>query len=317
MQLNALSRKSTIVSILLLVAILVAATLRYWFAPFEMETAVGESRGKFIFILLAMVLYFVGALIQGKMLSRSGLCGGHCAFPMPIYALLTCGIFVAPDILTVSIASLCFTVALYLLLRSLHNAEETDSVFFAAVLLGATALFYPPCVVLFVAIPIAVFALALSLRQALLMLIGYFIPLFVASYIVWYGGGGFLDLATKLYEAISTSTMAAVERVPYVSIVFASMALLLIVWGIVYAAIRSTKTFTLTRVRRAFYLFLWVMLLSVTTVALPGRDISACAIIAVPATVLLSFSLDVLPPNFATISYWALLVTFAVHLFVA
>jgi hypothetical protein len=317
MQLSALSRKSTVMSILLLVAILISVTLRYWFAPFEVELANRESSGKFIFVLIAMVLYLVGGLVQGKILSRSGLCGSYCAFPMPIYALLTCGIFVAPDMLATSIASLFFTVALYLLLRSLHTVEETDSVFFASVLLGVAALLYPPCVVLIVAIPVAVFTLALSLRQALLMLIGYFIPLFVASYIIWYGGGGFLDLASKLCSAISTSQMAAVEKIPYVSIVFTSIALFLIVWGVVYAAIRPTKTFTLTRVRRALYLFLWLLLLSATMFAMPGRDLSACAIIAVPATVLLSFALDVLPANLSTISYWTLLITFVVHLFVA
>lgn len=317
MQLNAISRKSAIMAMALLLVMLFAAVVRYWFAPFQMELADSEVRGSFLFVVIALIAYFCSAFIQGKMLLRSELVGSYTTLSMPISALLACGIFVAPNMIEASVASLCFTVALYLLMRSLHAIEEKDSVFFASILLGIMPLLYSPSVVLIAVIPIAIFLLALSLRQSLLMIIGYIVPFFVASYIGWYSGNGFFDMGAQLFSSFITPQMTAIEQVPYVAIVMASLILLLLIWGVIYAAVRPTKTFALTRVRRALYFFLLVLLASLTIIFVPGCNLSVCAIIAAPATILLGFVLDVLPNNASTISYWVLLALFVVHLFVA
>lgn len=317
MQMNAISRKSAVVAVILLVVILTATVLRYWFAPFNMELADNPNHENVWLVIVAVALYFSNAILQGKMLMRAGLSNGQNALPIPIYGLLTCGLFVAPDMIETATASLCFAFALYLLLRSLHNLEETDSVFFASVLLGATALFYPPCVVLAAVIPIAIFALALSLRQSLLMIVGYLIPLFASSYVVWYRGGGFFDVCDRLGSGISTSQMATIEQVPYVAISFVALVAVLLLWGVVHAAIRPVKILMLMRVRRALYFFLFVALSTLAMLLMPACDISVCAIIAVPLTMLLCFVLDILPGGLSTIAYWTLLVLFVVHLFVA
>ena len=317
MQMNAISRKSAVAAIILLVAILSATVLRYWFAPFNVEVADNPAHEKVWLVIIAVLLYFGNAFLQGKMLMRAGLSNSQNTLPIPVFGLLACGVFVAPDMIETSVASLCFAFALYLLLRSLHNLEESDSVFFASVLLGITALLYPPCVVLAAVIPIAIFALALSLRQSLLMIVGYVTPLFVTSYVVWYRGGGFFDVSNKLCSGIATSHMAAVEQVPYVAISLAALVAVLLLWGVVYAAIRPVKILMLMRVRRALYFFLFVALSTMAIFLMPACDLSVCAIIAVPLTMLLCFVLDILPGGPATIAYWALLVLFVVHLFVA
>jgi hypothetical protein len=178
MQLNAITRKSALMAILLLVAILVAVAVRYVVSPFELEVSDCEYRERIISIVLAIFLFLCGGIVEGKMLPRSGLSSGYCTLPIPLYGVLACGVFIAPNLLATAAASLAFAMAMHLLLRSLHSAEEKDSVFFAAILLGATTLLYPPCVVLVGVIPLAVFILALSLRQLLLMATGYLLPLF-------------------------------------------------------------------------------------------------------------------------------------------
>ena len=317
MHLNAITRKSAIMAIILLVVIVAASVSRYWFAPFDVELADNATRESIWIVLLAVLLYIGNALIQGRVLLRAGLSTAQCTLPIPIFGLLACGIFVAPDMLSTSVASLCFTASLYLLLRSLHNLEESDSVFFASVLLGTTILFYPPSVVLAAVIPIAVVALALSLRQALLMIVGYVVPFLVTSYVVWYRGGGFLDVWDKICSGITTPQLSLVGQMPYVAISFAALVVVLLIWGVVHAAVRPNKVYMLMRSRRALYLFLFVALSSLTMIFMPACDLSFCAIVAVPFTILLSFVLDVLPNNLSTIAYWVLLALFFVHLFVA
>ena len=49
---------------------------------------------------------------------------------------------------------------------------------------------------------------------------------------------------------------------------------------------------------------------------IPACDLSVLAIVAVPATVLLSLALSLLPVNHSTIAYWVLLALCALHLFI-
>ena len=316
MQLNAITRKSALMAILLLVTILVSVAVRYVVAPFEVELADCEYRERVITIFLAMFLLLCCGVVEGKMLPRSGLSSGYCTLPIPLYGLLACGIFVAPNLLATAVASLAFAVAMHLLLRSLHSAEEKDSVFFAAILLGATALLYPPCIVLIGVLPLAFFILALSLRQLLLMVAGYLLPLVGASYIMWYRGDDFLQFGRNLVEALSLPQMGEVASAPYMSIVLVSAVIVALIWGGVYAIVRPDKMFLLSRVRRALHLFLLVSLISMMMLLIPSCSLSACAIIAVPVAILLSFILTILPNNHSTIAYWVLLVLWVVHLFV-
>ena len=316
MQLNAITRKSALMAILLLVAILVAVAVRYVVSPFELEVSDCEYRERIISIVLAIFLFLCGGIVEGKMLPRSGLSSGYCTLPIPLYGVLACGVFIAPNLLATAAASLAFAMAMHLLLRSLHSAEEKDSVFFAAILLGVTTLLYPPCVVLVGVIPLAVFILALSLRQLLLMATGYLLPLFGASYIIWYRGDDFLQFGHNLVDALSVPQIGEIATAPYMSVVLVVAIVAVLIWGGTYAIIRPDKMFMLARVRRALHLFVWVSILSITMLFIPSCSLSACAIISVPITILLSFVLTVLPNNHSTIAYWILLALFVVHLFV-
>lgn len=317
MQLNAITRKSALMAILLLIAILVAAVVRYSLAPFEVELADSPFRGRIVSLVLATLIFVYSGVIAGKMLPRSGLCKAYSTLPIPIYGVLACGVVFAPAALSTAVASLCFAVALHLLLRSLHNAGEKDSVFFASLLLGSMVLLSPPCLVLALVIPIAIVVLALSFRQALLMLVGYMLPLLGASYVVWYRGDELLDFGRNLRSALLSSQMAPIENIPYLSIVLAALVVVLLIWGLVYATIRPDKMFLLARVRRALHFFVWVTLLSLFILFIPSCNLSVGAIIAVPVTILLSFVLGVLPNNHSTVAYWVLLALFVAHLFVA
>ena len=319
MQLNAITRKSALSAILLLIVVLIAATFRYCFNPYELELADCEFRERVVSLVVAMFIFFCGGVICGKMLPRSGLSVGYCTLPIPLYGILACGVLVAPDILATATASFCFALSLYLLLRSLHRAGEKDSVFFAALLLGATVPLEPSCIVLVGVLPIAILALALSLRQAFLLILGYLLPIFGASYVLWYRGGELLDFPRNVLSHLATSRMnlESMTDFHHLSVAMIALVAILFVWGLVYSIVRPGKMFLLSRIRRSLHLFVWVLVLTLSMFLIPACDISACAIIAVPATILLSFVLSLLPENHSTLAYWVLLLLFVVHLFLA
>ena len=316
MQLSAITRKSALMAILLLVAILFAAALRARFTPFGVEMADSPYADRTISFVLAMLLFLFGGFVEGKILPRSGLSKSYCTLPIPLYGLLSCGIVLSPNTLSTATMSLCFALSMYLLLRSLHTAGEKDSVFFASILLGATALLYPPCIVLVAVLPLSVFVLALSPRQALLMVVGYILPLFAASYVVWYGGDSFLQFARNFIVALAMDGMGDIDQIPWMSIAMTVVVVVVLAMGSIYAMFRPDKRFGMVRTRRSLNLFVWVQLLTLSILFMPSCDLSAAAIIAVPLAILLSFMLDILPNNLSTISYWVLLALFVLHLFV-
>ena len=319
MRLNAITRKSALSAILLLIVVLIAVIFRYCLNPYDIELAHSEFRERTLSLIVAMFLFLCGGMLEGKMLPRSGLSNGYCTLPIPLYGVLACGIVVAPNILATATASLCFALSLYLLMRSLHRAGEKDSVFFAAMLLGVTVPLLPSSIVLVGVIPIAILTLALSMRQALLLILGYLLPIFGASYIMWYRGGEFWDFARNVISHLSTSHInwELVGNFPYAAAAMVALIVLLYIWGMAYSVVRPGKMFMLARVRRSLHLFVWVFVLTLLMLLIPACDISACAIIAVPATILLSFVLNLIPDNQSTIAYWILLLLFVIHLFVA
>ena len=316
MQLTVITRKSALAAILLLVVILVATALRSRLAPFGVELADSEYHERVISLVLAMLLLFGVGIVEGRIFPRSGLNKGYCAMPIAIYGVLSCGIFVAPNLLPVAVVSLCFAVAIYLLLRSLHSAGEKDSVFFASLLLGATTLLYPPAIVLVGVIPLAIFTLALSLRQSMLMVVGYLLPSLAASYALWYGGSPFKQFACNFADALLMEQMGNVAEVPYMAIVMTVSLSLFLLVGLIYTAVRGDKMFLLARVRHSLYLFVGVTFLAMLMFCIPSCDLSALVIIAVPTTIIMGFIFSLLPNNASAIAYWLLLTMTLVHLFV-
>lgn len=317
MQLNALTRKSALAAILLLLVMLVAVAVRSRLAPIGVELADSEYRGRTLSLVVAMFVMLFAGMVEGKMLVRSGLNRGFCTLPMPIFGLLACGIFVAPATLPTAIVSLLFALAIHLFLRSLHSADERDSLFFGSMLLGSMVLLYPPSIVLFGVLLLLIFATSLSLRQVVLTIVGYLLPLLTASYVLWYRGGTLSQFWINLGEALLAPQMGHIESLPYLAIAMVVAVVAVLIWGVVYSALRPHKMFLLVRVRRALHLFIGVMVVSLLMLLLPSSTLTSLAIVAVPATILLCLVLELLPNNHSTIAYWVLLALFVAHLFVA
>ena len=316
MQLRAVTQKSALAAIMLLVVILITTAIRSRINPFELELANSAVYERTISLVIAMVLFFCTGIIVGKILPRSGLNKGFNTLPIPLYGVLATGIFVAPNTLITAIVSFCFALAIYLLLRSLHSAGEKDSLFFASFLCGGIVLLYPPCIVFIGVLIPAIFLLALSFRQIIIVIIGYLLPLFGASYYMWYRGDNFWMMSQNIADALFTPQMEGVEQLPYAGIALVCAAAALLIGGLIFSIIRPDKMFGLARVKRALSLFVWILLVTLTILIFPSCDLSLLAIVAVPASILLSFVLGVLPSTQSTIAYWVLLLIFVVHLFV-
>ena len=316
MQLNILTQKSALAALMLLVVILVAATIRRAYAPFPIEIADGPNNESASNLIVAALILFIGGFIVGKTAPRSVLHNSQCTLSIPLYGLLSCGIFVAANASIAAIISVCFALSLRLLLRSLHSAGEKDSVFFASILLACIVPLYPPAIVLAALLPLAIFILALSMRQVMLMIVGYLLPLLATSYIYWYMGHDIDYAVRSTLESLSTPQIGAITTTPYAAIALIASIVIILIGGLFYAAIHTEKILRVVRRRRSLLLFVCAILISLTMLIFPACDLTIFALIAAPLATLLAFALDVLPTNLSAIAYWLLLAIFVVHLFV-
>ena len=317
MQLTALSRKSAVVALVVLAVMIFAAMNRRLLVTFQMEHANGGVPLTVATLIFAGVILFAGGVIVGRSHIRSGLTNGFSGLSMPLFAIISCGVFVAADILMASITALCFSLAIFLLLRSLRSPDEKDSIFFAAMLLGVMVLLYPPTIVLFLMLPLLVFILVLSMRQVVMLLVAYFMPFLTVSYIKWYMGYDFGLVGLDVITDIKMPQMGAITELPIIAVAMGSLVLFMLLAGALHSFFRGNKMIRMARDRRAVHLFIWMSIVSLAMLLIPGCDLAILPIIAVPLSVLLAFILGFLPDNLSTIAYWVLVALFVLHLFMA
>ena len=316
MQIDAITRKSSLLAILLFVMVAVAALVRMTTTPYDMELAESPFRERTISIICAFLTLLATSLVVGRLFMSTGLSKNFCTLPIPVLGVLAWGIAVPTNTLSSAVTTFLFAMALLLLGRSINRADERNSVFMGAVLLGALPLFDPIFILLVVTIPLVALLFTLNVRQLFIATVGYMLPLFLASYVVWYGGGDIGDVATNIVDRLSTHLDLTTTHPPFGAIVLSVWAMVICVWGVVYAVLRPNKMFLVARLRRTLYFFLLLAVVFGAMLFVPCCGLAVLPVAAVVGTVIVCFVLSLLPTQESTIAYWILLILFVVHLFV-
>lgn len=311
MQLNSITRNSSFMAMMLAVVIIIVAFVRYSISPFEVEIADSPYGDGAMARAAAAVMLAITALLTGRLASMSGAFKQMCTLSIPLYAVMACGVALSPDILAASVAGLMTLLGLLLMLRNLVVAGQKNAPFFGSLFFGVAALIYPPCIILGVVSAVSVLLLALSLRQAVISLAGWLLPLLMTSYVMWYMGSDFSTLAENFVDALSAPRIR-IESVPY-----GAMALVVVmaVVMVVGAMAHVPQASSLVRMRRAISLLVVTMALLLATALLPGCGTALLPVVAVPASVLLAYSLYRIPNTLSIALYWLILVVAIIHIF--
>lgn len=309
MQINSVTRRSGLLAAVLLFAIVVANV--------AVAAAHAASEGIVLWLhaVATALLMFATGMLVGRMSIKGGIFRTFCTLPIPMFGIVACG--AGTDVATTNIysAAFCLVVALLLFSESLHAPEAKNPVFFGAILLGGMALLYPPCIVLVLLLPMAVVIASYSVRQIAIACIGWLLPIFAVSYVSWYAGGDFCGVALSWVERLTEpQPFAEFERLPVVPIVIFAIVGLLVVAGIVLRSMDRDSM--LVNVRKALQMLGTTLAILLCACALPCCTIAIVPIIAVPAAVLASFTLENGRTDISTIVYWLLLLLSVLHLFV-
>ena len=316
MRFEAITRKSSFLATVLATMVVAASLVRASYTPYSIEIAEFPYSERVLSKIIAAFLVLVGSILTGRLFVRTGLSKNYCTLPIPIYTILACGIAISPHTLSSAAVAMLFALALLLIATAVERDNDINRLFVGAILLGTLPLISPQCIVLF-AVILAVWVLfTLPVRAVVAMAVGWALPLFAASYIMWYAGDSIFSLGESLWLAISQNHTPEIGRLPYGAIPMVATILVIVIGGFAHLSHTRNEVLLMVRVRRQLLLFAATTVIALAMFLLPSYSLTPLVVVAAPLSIVMSFILSATPTNSSTISYWVLLIATIIHLFI-
>ena len=147
------------------------------------------------------MILFTG-MCTGRIAIRYNLYGVSTCLPIPLYAVVACGIFSGGNYLTAFAASMLLALAAKNYCRSYCNGYGFDAIFRASLYLGLLPLVYAPATPPVLILPLAILLFKRTFREAVVAAAGLILPLLPACYVSWGMGDEFTAPVMTLADAL-------------------------------------------------------------------------------------------------------------------
>ena len=147
------------------------------------------------------MILFTG-MCTGRIAIRYNLYGVSTCLPIPLYAVVACGIFSGGNYLTAFAASMLLALAAKNYCRSYCNGYGFDAIFRASLYLGLLPLVYAPATPPVLILPLAILLFKRTFREAVVAAAGLILPLLTACYVSWGMGDEFTAPVMTLADAL-------------------------------------------------------------------------------------------------------------------
>lgn len=235
--------------------------------------------------------------VAGFMLLFTGMCTGRIAvrynlytvgtcLPIPLYAILACGILASGNYLAGTAASMLLALATKNYCRAFCNGYGFDAIFRASLYLGLLPLVYSPALPLLLLLPLAVLLFRRTLREVVVAAAGLLLPILTTCYIGWGMGNEFtaplLDLGQTVIAGIP---LRLLTELPVPGLVMLGGIVLLDLTAIFFFLADLYAAGTKPR----FILFfnIGVLVLTLAVLCSPAASPEAFALFAVPSALLI------------------------------
>ena len=233
----------------------------------------------------------------GFMLLFTGMCAGRITIrynlytvgtclPIPLYAIVACGIATGGNYLAGFAASMLLALATKNYCRAFCNGYGFDAIFRASLYLGLMPLVYAPALPLLLLLPLAVLLFRRTFREVVVATAGLLLPIFTACYVSWGSGAEFTaPLVTVGQSAIEGMPLQLFLDIPLPALVMAGGIVLLDLTALFFflADIYAAGT------KPRFILFynIGILVLALTLLCSPAATPEAFALLAVPSAILI------------------------------
>ncbi len=310
---------------LLIVAV---AFTRFATAPYGDELIVGstampatwadnfQSEFPILGVILSALVVAITSTSLGRTTSALGLYHTRTTISIPLYAIASCGIFIASNSLAVSLSAL-FTMQMLRCLCGIYvRGTDLNHAFYTGICACIAPLFYAPTIVILLLLPIAIVMFGLSWREIVVMLGGILLPIFALCYINWLCGWEFMAPVTTLYNAVTEASGYLLWRsASVVALIIMGLLLILVICGSI-AHLADKRTLSIRpRTIIAFNIIAFVILC--TPFALPSATVGIFMPAALPAATLMPVALLRIRDGVSNLIVFILMILMVLHIFIA
>lgn len=321
-------RQTPAASVMLMLLLVTIAFVRFALAPYGDELITGgvATLGELVDRLqstypvwgwiLSGLTIFISAFNIGKTTSSLGLYPQRTTITIPLFAIISCGIFIATDSLAVSIATLLSVQTMRYLCGGYVRGTDLNFALYAGLCAGIAPLFYAPTTTLLLLLPVAIMMFGLSWREIIVMIVGAIFPLAATCYVDWLCGDEFATPAISLYEAFTGNyeyTLWSSESV--VALTLMGIILFATICGII--AFFGDRRSVAVRPRTILAFNIVFLAITLVSFSLPSATVGLFSIVAIPASVLIPVGLVHARDLFANLLFMTIIVLMFVHLFIA
>ena len=307
------TRQTSFFATTLLLLTIAAALYRQHCHPFAAELAESEFLPQLWQQILSALLLFVTAILVNRATVKAKILKSFSTLPVSLFGFTAVGILLTPNILTASVLALITAVSMIFLVRSMHSMHDKEYIFTGALLLGVLPIIYPPSAFYLLALLIIIFIAPLSFRQIIIASTGYILPLAATSYVNWYMGNKFTDIAVNIWNAIITPTAKiSLDPLPFITLLLAIVLTLVLICGVTFGT--YNRYAMLTAARKTIQLNIWMLIFGCAALfALPGCGITIIPSVAISITIISVFALDRMDAKWANWFYMAIVALVIIH----
>ena len=210
--------------------------------------------------------------------------------PMAVYAMTAYGICFPAGSVSATLVPLLLILGSTQMIAAFKRSYQFEHVFKSAFCIGLLPMLYAPALPLVLIVPVTLVLYRRTLREAVVAAAGLLLPFFICS-VVWWGLGDSFGLMG--HELLAGTTLGEDTALPAF---FGEKG----VWSKVYIGLFAALTLcsaiiilrTLsslrTRAKKIHIHFLWLLLLCLISLLLPGNTIASLGVLAVPCCVTVS-----------------------------
>ncbi len=245
-----------------------------------------EGRAVWRETMLAL-LSLLNAFYITRILSQNLIYLERTYVPALIYGMIALGYAVSEATPATLTAAFLLIFALDNLIRSYRRESHPGYFLNASVALGLMALLYAPAAVLGLLLPVGLVLFKQNWRGAATAVIGFLLPLFFCSYVLWGMGGDFGETARQIGDRL-TAPAAGESPISWMQPWDYALAGLLVLLTVVAPVHLFTgRTSMRRRSVRGHTLFFWTLVLVAGMTVLPTRSLDLLPIAAVPLAALI------------------------------
>ena len=239
---------------------------------------------------VGLVAAILNATLLAGMIVRYSVSAVRTYLPMAVYAMTAYGICFPAGSVSATLVPLLLILGSTQMIAAFKRSYQFEHVFKSAFCIGLLPMLYAPALPLVLIVPVTLVLYRRTLREAVVAAAGLLLPFFICS-VVWWGLGDSFGLMG--HELLAGTTLGEDTALPAF---FGEKG----VWSKVYIGLFAALTLcsaiiilrTLsslrTRAKKIHIHFLWLLLLCLISLLLPGNTIASLGVLAVPCCVTVS-----------------------------